>query len=368
MQRLALAAHPFETVPAGETEQIQKIANLMVQLLDQRYQGQPRILRGVHPKAHGCAHASFQVDADLPAEFRVGLFSAPGAAYSAEVRFSNAAALVGPDVDDSQGVANRKHGSRGMAIKVRGVSAPVFEADEPNTQDFLMVNLPVFPFANVADYLELTIAQLAGKDVPAAFLPAFGQALVKLPGGPARLGKVQQISAAIAKTPVSSPLESSYFSASPFLFGPERVMKFSVVPVDNKTTPLADPLDKDYLRKVLVEQLKAKACQFDFLVQVQTPRDELLIEDVTFNWDPAKYPFKKVARLTIPQQDLDCASSIEACEQLFFTPWHSLLDHRPLGGINRLRREVYLASANHRRYLPETSGGGVTRRRRRRRW
>jgi hypothetical protein len=177
---------------------------------------------------------------------------------------------------------------------------------------------------------------------------------------------LQRISAAIAKTPMTSPLESSYFSASPFLFGPDRVMKFSAVPVSGEISPLADPLDKDYLRTILVEQLRTKAYQFDFLVQVQAPSKELQIEDVTFPWDPAKYPFRKVAQLTIPQQDLECSASIESCEQLFFTPWHALLDHRPLGGINRLRREVYLASANHRRPVAETGFVPFRRRRRRR--
>jgi catalase len=341
--------HPFETVPEGEAAQIREIADLMVKLLDQRYRDKPQTLRGVHPKSHGCAHASFQIECDIPDDYRMGLFALPGAAYAADIRFSNAAALVGPDVDDSEGREKRKHGSRGMAIKVRGVSAPVIdEKDEPGTQDFLMVNLPVFPFANVADYLELTKAQLAAKDDARVFLPAFGGALSKLPGGPARLGAVLKISGAISATAMTSPLESSYFSAAPFLFGPKRVMKFSAVPVSPAMTSNDEPLAGDYLRSILAKQLSKEAYHFDFMVQVQEPKDELKIEDVTVLWDPAKYSFRKVARLTIPQQDITGDAALAACERLFFTPWHSLKDHRPLGGINRLRREVYLASARHR--------------------
>ncbi len=267
-----LSAHPFETAPKGEAEQIRKIADLMVQLLDQRYRDKPQILRGVHPKAHGCAHASFQIDSELPVEFRVGVFSMPGAAYAAEVRFSNAAALVGSDVDDSGGVANRKHGSRGMAIKIRGLSAPVFdESDEPGTQDFLMVNLPVFPFANVADYLELTIAQLSGKDNPEVFLPAFGLALSKMPNRAAAPWRSSEDQRDHSEDSHDKPARKFILYAAPFLFGPKRVMKFSAVPVDGAATPLPDPLGENYLRKVLAEQLKKKAYQFDFLVQVQAP-------------------------------------------------------------------------------------------------
>lgn len=39
---------------------------------------------------------------------------------------------------------------------------------------------------------------------------------------------------------------------------------------------------------------------------------------------------------------------VEACEEMAFTPWHALTAHQPLGGINRLRRQVYLGSAIHR--------------------
>ena len=39
-------------------------------------------------------------------------------------------------------------------------------------------------------------------------------------------------------------------------------------------------------------------------------------------------------------------------ENLIFTPWHGIAEHRPLGGINRLRRAVYDASASFR-HIPK---------------
>ena len=29
------------------------------------------------------------------------------------------------------------------------------------------------------------------------------------------------------------------------------------------------------------------------------------------------------------------------CEALSFTPWHSLPEHQPIGGVNRIRKAVY---------------------------
>ena len=59
-----------------------------------------------------------------------------------------------------------------------------------------------------------------------------------------------------------------------------------------------------------------------------------------------------VATITIPPQDIDSAERRALCEDLIFSPWHGLVEHRPLGGINRLRREVYLASARLRHAQP----------------
>ena len=45
------------------------------------------------------------------------------------------------------------------------------------------------------------------------------------------------------------------------------------------------------------------------------------------------------------------------CERLVFTPWHSLAAHQPIGSINRLRKAVYEASAQHRLRQPEDAAG-----------
>ena len=44
------------------------------------------------------------------------------------------------------------------------------------------------------------------------------------------------------------------------------------------------------------------------------------------------------------------------CENLFFTPWHGLQEHQPIGGINRLKLGVYDASSAFRHFPKEPSG------------
>lgn len=361
MNELPAPVPGVETVPDGESAQIKEIADLMIQLLEQRYLAKPPFLRGVHPKAHGCATATFTIREDIPTELQLGVFAHPGESYDAVIRFSNAAALVGPDVFDTEqdGVRSRAHGSRGMAIKVRGLPGKSLADDEPDTQDFLMVNFPVFPFANVADYLLLSRLQLEHADDSDKFVPAFAAALIQSGGG-LRAQATGLISTAIRQIAMADPLASRYFSAAPFMFGADRVMKFGVLPTpDQPLASLPDQLDGDYLRLALAERLREGPATFDFFVQTRPPTAEAHIEDVTQEWKEADVPFRTVATVSIPQQEIDCAQAAASCESLFYTPWHSMPEHRPVGGINRLRFATYLASFEWRRREPNEIASAI---------
>ncbi|MEZ6094542.1 MAG: hypothetical protein R3C03_09950 [Pirellulaceae bacterium] len=73
------------------------------------------------------------------------------------------------------------------------------------------------------------------------------------------------------------------------------------------------------------------------------------IEDATVNWPESESPFRTVARLSLPQQEIANRRFEPEYTDLAFNVWHALTDHRPLGGINRVRREVYPISAAWRR-------------------
>jgi predicted DCC family thiol-disulfide oxidoreductase YuxK len=84
--------------------------------------------------------------------------------------------------------------------------------------------------------------------------------------------------------------------------------------------------------------------------QVRPGGGDLVIENASSLWKEADHPFVSVARITIvaPQENVHSEEHIAKCERLVFTPWHSLAAHQPIGGINRLRKAVYEASANYR--------------------
>ncbi|MSR57241.1 MAG: hypothetical protein EXS05_06185 [Planctomycetaceae bacterium] len=360
----------LENVPPDEPRQIEHIVELTRQQLQSRYPGDRPVLRGVHAKGHGCVTATFTVEHCLAENLRRGVFAQPGKQYSALVRYSNAAPLVTPDSTPGANGAAPAHGSRGMAIKVLGVEGPSLgPVQGAATQDFLMVNQPVFAFANVEDYEVLSRVLVDHNDNPLPFfperLPPAGTVTPTLSQKRAVetreiVGRVRSASLTATppafQVPPTSPVDNDYFSASPFLLGPDQVMRFRVRP----TTRSADEpnvSDPNYLRTALVKRLRdqqAGDVVFHFEVQVR-PADsidpDVDIENSSHAW-PDTFPFEHVATLTIPLQEFDTPQQHERCERLVFTPWHGLEAHRPLGGINRLRRAVYEASAMFR-HLPK---------------
>ena len=365
----------LEHVPDGESERIDHIVELTGKQLDRRYASNPPFLRGVYPKDHGCVEATVTVVEDLANEYRVGVFANPGQQFQAWIRFSNAD--VNPKNPDSSLKSSVVvHGSRGMAVKIMDVSGSRLMPDDGEcTQDFLMINQPVFAFANVEDYEALSGVLLANEDKAEGFFQRLQSPDAAVKGRAARTaGIIKRITSASMtpkpgafQSPPLSPLDNEYFGAAPFLFGEGRVMRFKAKPVSPMSGDLTEEMinNASYLSAALHKRLTegdGQDVEFEFQVQVRSAESlagkiDTHIEDVCFDWDEEehpsnrdteKYPFVTVAKITIPPQDCRTSERKELCESLVFSPWHGLIEHRPLGGINRLRRAVYKESARKR--------------------
>lgn len=359
-----MSEYRLENIPPDEPQQIRNIVELTLKQLQMRYPGQDKVLRGVHAKAHGCVAGVFRIRPDIPQPFQQGVFAGPEKSFAAMIRFSNAATLVRPDSEQVNGSV--AHGSRGMAIKLLGIEGQSLgHVHGALTQDFLMINQPVFAFANVEDYEVLSRVLVENNDNPAPFFKQRGPQPGDAAPTPSQLralataGIIQRIRSSGAQgapapfqTPPASPVDNSYFSAAPFMLGNDFVMRFRVRP-QNPSTAQPDINDKDYLRKALATRLQDKLLGpvvFHFEAQIRAAADidpDRDIENASVDW-PESIPFTPLATLTIPLQTFDTPEQNAACESLVFTPWHGLTAHRPLGGINRLRRSVYEASAMFR--------------------
>ena len=300
-----------EIVPPGEADALR----IIVQSIEDRVRAAAKTgaaRRDAHAKAHGCVRAEFRVLDDLPPTLRVGVFAATRT-FDAWVRFSNGAGSPQPDaVGDG----------RGMAIKLMGVTQ-----SPSTTQDFLMINHPAFFVRNAADYVDFQTASNPLR----FFFPGFNPLHFRL--------HELFVGRAIANQTVVNPLNIRYWSMTPYCFG-SAAAKFSARPA-GAASPFTATQSPDYLHDNLVLHLAETGASFDFMVQLRAQPDAMPIEDPTIIWDEDAAPFVPVASITIPPQSFDSPEQHAFCENLSFTPWHCVDAHRPLGGINRVRRTVY---------------------------
>jgi hypothetical protein len=117
-------------------------------------------------------------------------------------------------------------------------------------------------------------------------------------------------------------------------------MKFSARPC-GAASPFVETSSPNFLRENMQKHLALGEACFDFLVQLRKGSSEMPIEDPTLEWSEKDSPFIPVARITIPPQEFASPERLAFCENLSFTPWHAIPEHRPLGGINRVRKTVY---------------------------
>lgn len=302
-----------EVIPPEEAAATATVTEAIRASVQAGFDKSGRAFRDAHRKAHGCVQARFTVLDNLPPKVAQGMFATPKS-YDAVVRFSNGSGSSAKDQSPD---------GRGMAVKVMGVSGLKLLDDERNasTQDFVMINHPVFFVRNAKDYVAFQKAGASGG------LALFGW----LAGHIFHEGAI--IIATGSKT-VLNPLNSRYWSMTPYKLGTEQ-MKYSAKPCAGGTFyEKSDTADR--LRENMTAQLATGAACFDFMVQTRAP--DMPIEDPTIEWKEAKSPFVPVARIEIPAQTPEAA---ETCEARSFTPWHSIAEHRPLGGISRVRKVVY---------------------------
>jgi hypothetical protein len=276
----------------------------------------PRFNQGRHS---GCVEAEFTVVTGLRPDLQVGLFRQPRV-YAAWIRFANAASA-----------SDREKDVRGMSIKVRGVQGDNLTPGS-DAQDFVLNSHPVMMVPGTKEFLELLRAVEAGSLRRTLYFLSHP--------------KAARTAFASRQNP-SSHLDISYWSTTPYLFGANRAVKYVVRPVF-RVPPKKPALTDTYLHDELRLRLSMEDATFDFFVQFQSDPRKMPIEDASVEWSEQDSPYIRVAQVRIPRQNVDVPGREHACERIAFNPWHCLTDHRPLGNMNRARREIYDAMAKFR--------------------
>jgi hypothetical protein len=321
--------------------------------------GKVRYMRDAHAKGHGCVKGDFAVRADIPDDMKVGVF-AEAQHYKTWLRYSNGNSEVRYDW---------KRDARGMAIKLTNVEGKklVPEFPEQSTQDFVMINHPVFFVDNPVHYAETLKVFHSGVG-----FEALGQILsiARLPLENAKLALD------VNGSHIHNPLKDPYWSMASFRLG-HKASKFAAIPVacgqertfpsdlagqqawiaaaQSKNRSILPSIHRDELRDAMqktLEQDREDTC-FLFVLQRFVDQDKTPTERSTVNWDDVA-PMVPVADLKIPAQTFTSEAQDTFCDDMAFTPWHALPEHKPLGVVNRTRFVVYTTTAKLRR-----GGNGV---------
>lgn len=333
----------LERPAADEPETIRELEDALREIGETTFADSGHGNRTVHAKSHALLQGEFEVMDGLPDAYAQGLFARPGR-YEAIIRIST---NPGDILDDSVSVP------RGLALKIVGVEGPHLASGEALTQDFVMVNGPAFlaaepaAFARNLSLLAKTTDKAPGLKKAFSAVARGTETVIETFGGESATLK------SMGGHPMTNPLGESYYGQTPFLYG-DYSAKFSLQPASEALKQLTDAeLDvrgrPNGIRDSLIDYFHAHGGEWDFKVQLQTNADTMPIEDASVVWPEDESPFVTVARLTVaPQESWSEERSARIDDGMSFSVWHALAAHRPLGGINRARRQTYEMSKSMR--------------------
>jgi hypothetical protein len=312
--------------------------------------GKPHAIRDAHAKSCGILRGKLTVNADLRPDLRQGMFAEPGKSYDLIARISTTSGAIRSD---------QVRGVRGLGIKVlrveneSGKRASDIDNFKDSNQDFVMVTEPAFPFRDVADYANagMKTANLLAR-TPDPVMKVVNRLLrtarrvIKLTGKdlPRKVGAFAD--------PNFHVLGQTFYTAAPIRFG-QYVAKLSVKPSSEAVKDLVgleiSRLGPDALTEAVVAFFASNNAEYTVSAQLCTNVADMPIEDATKEWSVSKSPYVPIATISYPRQT---AYSDElqnyGDDELTFNSWRAIDEHRPLGGINRLKLRVYEASSDFR--------------------
>ncbi len=282
--------------------------------------------RALHRKQILALLGTFEVKDNLPDYARQGLF-AKAATYKAWIRLSNG----GPER-----VSDRRPDVRGFSFKVLGVHGQGALGQPTESQDFALINQPVFAFPKSDEFVQLVLALSAGGGAALKYL-------VKRYGFLGALKMVRKMAKTFGK-PFQGFAVETFYSAAPIACG-AYAARVRLVPYQSDASSQGGDLSTDMLLRLEVASLRYDVQLQFFVDERQTP-----IEDASVDWPESVAPYVSVATLTLPVQKQDALSGElnKNIENAVFDPWCALAEHRPLGDVMRARKVVYFQSQKER--------------------
>lgn len=304
-------------------------------------------VRDAHAKSHGILKGELRIYENLPAEFRQGLFR-EAKTYPVIIRFSTAPGDVLPD-----GIA----ALRGMAIKIIGVEGEKIlpALKDAVTQDFVLCNHPTIAAGDVSAYLKHALILEKATQQPEE-LQRVLTTVMRGAGAVLRAVGVDAVGGAGGQAmPETHILGETFFTQAAIRYG-DFIAKLNVAPASENLKALTgagiDTSNPSVLRDLVVEFFRVNTAEYEIGVQLCMDLDAMPVEDASVEWSEKTSPYQPVAKLTIPNQSAYSPERrVFADEVLAFNPWHCLVEHQPLGSIQRVRKPVYDESSDFRHQM-----------------
>jgi hypothetical protein len=300
-------------------------------------------VRSVHAKSHGILRGEMIVEDGLSKELAQGLFARPGR-HDAYMRMSTNAGDILPDNISLP---------RGLALKVFNVPGERLQGAVGNTQDFVMVNGPVFQAPTAEKFLGNLKLLAKTTDRFEGTKQALSSLLRGISGALGSVGIHSNSINSIGGAPNVDPLGETYYSTTPFRYG-SYIAKFSIKPISQSLTALTgriiDASDQpNAIRDTVQGEMQVIDGSWEFCVQLCRDLEKQPVEDPTVLWDEADAPFQRVAIINVRAQDSWDPKTVQIVnEEMRFSVWTGLAAHQPLGNINRARKGTYRHSADFR--------------------
>lgn len=332
-----------ETFEEDEQKTVADLNETFDIILNRTAEDYGHAVRSVHAKAHGILEGTMTIKDGLPLELAQGIFARPGS-YKTYMRISTNAGDILPDAISLP---------RGLAIKLVDVPGDRLPGAEGATQDFVMVNGPVFQaktakkFLGSLKMLAKTTDRMEGtKEILSDVLQGVNTALETV-------GVSSSTVQSLGGAPDADPLGETYYSVTPFRYG-DYIAKFSLRPISKDLTELTgkqiDTKDQpDAIRETVQAEMQHLTGEWEFCVQLCRNLDKQPIEDPTKQWAEDEAPFVAVATIHADPQDSWSADKVQKVdEKMRFSVWTGVAAHEPLGNINRARRATYEHSSRFR--------------------
>jgi hypothetical protein len=306
--------------PEAEQAIFQDLARdiLTIQQGNRQKAGAACPMRTLHAKAvTAIGNARLIVDADMPPHFVTGHIQ-PGAVIPASLRLSNASGIPqGDALPDMRGAAIRLHLGDGAI------------------HDLLMTSFPVSHARDARQFV--AFAMIAAGDratMPARLVEAFG------------LEEAQRMGTNLAQgvRPCASLAQERFWSRGAVLWNDQPV-RYDLRPAP-ETAPAGEVPDD--LRAEMAARLGQGPVRYRLALQPFRDKTRTPIEDGAVEWREEDSPFREIATLELPMQDLlgeEALVRAAVVEAMAFNPWNAPDGFRPLGNLNRARGVIYGQSA-----------------------